>query len=247
MWPLYILIGFAVLISIFIVYFSTPKGIGQVGEWQISNMLKKVLKLKNGYLINDVIIPDKENNKTSQIDHILFLNAGIFVIETKNYSGRIYGSENQREWTQVLNYGKTKNKIYNPLMQNKTHIYRLSELIQRKDNLYSCVVFKQGNIEYIDAPVYGYRSLQKYIYEILENNNISNEDLSKYYNVVLKYKENPIQTKKEHIKEIKAIKNSVENNICPRCGSNLVLRNGKNGEFFGCSNYPNCKFTKSKE
>ena len=32
---------------------------------------------------------------------------------------------------------------------------------------------------------------------------------------------------------------------CAYCGAKLVLRNGKNGEFYGCSNYPKCKFTKN--
>ncbi|MDD6393178.1 MAG: topoisomerase DNA-binding C4 zinc finger domain-containing protein [Prevotella sp.] len=31
--------------------------------------------------------------------------------------------------------------------------------------------------------------------------------------------------------------------ICPKCGGQLIKRNGKYGSFYGCSNYPNCKFT----
>ena len=30
---------------------------------------------------------------------------------------------------------------------------------------------------------------------------------------------------------------------CPRCGAPMFLRNGKNGAFWGCSNYPDCKMT----
>ena len=30
---------------------------------------------------------------------------------------------------------------------------------------------------------------------------------------------------------------------CPRCGAPMFLRNGKNGSFWGCSNYPDCKMT----
>ena len=37
--------------------------------------------------------------------------------------------------------------------------------------------------------------------------------------------------------------NSIENNICPKCGGTLVERNGKYGTFLGCSNYPKCRFT----
>ena len=31
--------------------------------------------------------------------------------------------------------------------------------------------------------------------------------------------------------------------ICPQCGSDLVIRHSKYGEFFGCSNYPHCRFS----
>lgn len=33
--------------------------------------------------------------------------------------------------------------------------------------------------------------------------------------------------------------------ICPWCGGDLVERNGRYGPFLACSNYPDCKFTKS--
>lgn len=32
---------------------------------------------------------------------------------------------------------------------------------------------------------------------------------------------------------------------CPKCKNELVVRTGKNGQFLGCSNYPNCKYTKN--
>lgn len=34
-------------------------------------------------------------------------------------------------------------------------------------------------------------------------------------------------------------------NVCPECGSRLVERNGRNGRFIGCSNYPKCHYTRS--
>ena len=32
---------------------------------------------------------------------------------------------------------------------------------------------------------------------------------------------------------------------CPNCGGRLVKREGKNGSFLGCNNYPHCRFTTS--
>ena len=53
-------------------------------------------------------------------------------------------------------------------------------------------------------------------------------------------------SQEDHIKSINKTNDDIRNHICPRCGGNLVLRNGKNGAFYGCSNYPKCKFTKNK-
>ena len=42
----------------------------------------------------------------------------------------------------------------------------------------------------------------------------------------------------------KSKKSSKKSNVkCPRCGAPMFLRNGKNGAFWGCSNYPECKIT----
>ena len=46
---------------------------------------------------------------------------GIFVIESKNYSGWIFGNERDKKWTQVLANGD-KNYFFNPILQNKIHI-----------------------------------------------------------------------------------------------------------------------------
>lgn len=35
-----------------------------------------------------------------------------------------------------------------------------------------------------------------------------------------------------------------EENTCPECGNKLVQRSGRNGFFFGCKSYPNCRYTR---
>lgn len=39
----------------------------------------------------------------------------------------------------------------------------------------------------------------------------------------------------------------VEDHVCPNCGSKLIYRIGRTGEFIGCSNYPTCKYTEKIE
>ncbi|MBQ9265717.1 MAG: NERD domain-containing protein [Bacilli bacterium] len=227
-----------------ILILSSPKVKGKIGEYRVNRILKKLSKKFGGEVISDVIIPG-EDGKTSQIDHIYFSEYGILVIETKNYAGRIYGNDTQRERTQVFVYGKVKNKLYNPVKQNATHIYRLKELIDVKLPFFSIVIFVNNNIDYIDSDsVYTLMDL-KHIFDSVTEKIISPESLNKAIEVIKVYKENPVKTNKDHIKEIKEMKKDINNNICPRCGGELVLRKGRNGNFYGCSNFPNCKFTKN--
>lgn len=223
---------------------STPKVKGIIGERRVAKKLAKVAKKYKGKVINDVMIPG-ENDKTSQIDHILIAPQGIFVVETKNYSGRIYGNDNNQNWTQVLAYGKVKNKLYNPVKQNATHLYRLKELLNRRVRMESVVVIVSGNTKYIDSEsVYTLGEL-RHLIEKDDKVELDDADVEKIYYEIMDYKNNPIITKKEHIKEIKQMKKDVNNNICPRCGGDLVLRQRKDGStFFGCSNFPKCKFIK---
>ena len=88
-------------------------------------------------VINNIIIPNKEN--TSQIDHLVISNFGIFVIENKNFKGNIYGSERSKTWTQFL--GGTKNNFYNPIYQNYSHIKAIENILGTNKNIYSIIVF----------------------------------------------------------------------------------------------------------
>jgi len=87
---------------------------------------------------HDVIL--KTDGGTTQIDHVVVSMYGIFVIETKNYSGWIFGGEKQPQWTQVL-FGK-KSTFQNPLRQNYRHTMELSRAIGvPHDKIHSIVFF----------------------------------------------------------------------------------------------------------
>jgi len=85
----------------------------------------------------------KNNGDFSQIDLVVISEVGIIVFEVKDYSGWIYGSGNQPQWTQVLAYGKQKYRFYNPIMQNTKHIGELRRKLKHFENVpfYSIVLF----------------------------------------------------------------------------------------------------------
>lgn len=213
---------------------------GWIGEIRVKLIIGKT-KEGRKYVINNLLLNVGEN-KTSQIDHILINPNGIFVIETKNYSGRIYGQENQLEWTQVFNYGRVKNKLYNPIKQNKTHIFHISNALTEDIPIISAVVFIHSNIRFINAEgVYGLYGLKHLIKR--PHTKLSAIQMKKAYAEIMHARAIYVSNN-EHVKNVHLMKSDIDNNICPRCGKNLVLRKGKYGDFYGCLGYPKCRFIK---
>ena len=243
---LFMALFFSVLGAFIIGYviLSIPAVKGRIGEAKVNRVLKGLSKKYGGRFIHNVIVQG-DDEKTSQIDHVYVCSRGVFVIETKNYAGRIYGTQNQKQWTQVLAYGHSKNKLYNPVMQNYTHIRRLSEAFPERIDMVSVVVFVRGNIDFIESEnVYDLRGLKRLVKR--SPSIYSESQVESIGSAIQSYKDNPVATAKEHVHQIKATQKGIEEGICPRCGGQLVLRTSKKDgrQFYGCSNYPNCKFTK---
>ncbi len=233
----FIFLGIVLAVCILIIRLKLPSIRGRRGERDVAKMLKKL----DGITFNNYMMVDK-NNKSHQIDHIYVGRQGVFVIETKNYSGNIYGTTEQRDWTQVLAGGNVRNTFYNPLKQNASHVYHIKSLLPKSVWLHSCVVFTQGNIFLIQADnVFTIHGLQKRITNSTDN--LSSSEVENIVNILMKNQTTDV-SKREHINSVRKTQRQIENNICPRCNAPLVLRKGKYGDFYGCSNYPNCTFTK---
>lgn len=127
-------------------------------------------------IYHDLMV-DTGNGKTAQIDIVVATDAGLIVVEVKDFTGWIFGKGNQDYWTQVSGYGKYKNRFYNPFKQNEGHIKALRRLSPQMATLpmYSLVVFA-GNCELKDVnfiPHDSYLSTFywsiKAIYDIIED------------------------------------------------------------------------------
>jgi len=85
----------------------------------------------------------KPDDDFSQIDLVMLTNVGIIVFEVKDYSGWIFGTGYEQNWTQSLAYGKLKYSFYNPIKQNNNHIEVLRKKLRHFGDVpyYSVVVF----------------------------------------------------------------------------------------------------------
>ncbi len=107
-------------------------------EWEL-NLVR--LFGRKGYVLRNIYVP-KNNGETSEIDVVFITQKGIFVIESKNYSGWIFGDEKSAYWTAMLP-DKSKNRFYNPIKQNSTHIKWLGQYLQNSVPLFSVIVFSE--------------------------------------------------------------------------------------------------------
>jgi restriction system protein len=94
--------------------------------------------------VHDLIVPSP--NGTTQVDHVIVSRFGIFVVETKNYDGWIFGSEKDATWCQVL-FGK-KSKFQNPLRQNHKHIKHLESFLDIEFSCFHSLVVFVGDCEF---------------------------------------------------------------------------------------------------
>ena len=213
----------------------------------------------------------KPDGTFTEVDVILLHESGLYVFEVKNYSGWIFGEENQRQWAQTLPSGKGRSttiRFFNPILQNKVHLKWLREYIDEDAPLYSYIVFsdrcelKKITLTSNEHVVLNRRNL---IYRVRRNAELkgavlTEEKIDALYNKLYPLTQVTEEQKAAHVKSVEQKKQhgrkteeiTPQKGSCPRCGSALVLRTARKGpqagkQFWGCSNFPQCRFVKQVE
>lgn len=263
---------------------------GRRGEALTERELKIVKFFgRDGKILRNVYLP-KDNGETSEIDVLYITKKGIFVFESKNYSGWIFGDEKSSYWTCMLP-NREKNRFYNPIKQNATHIKWLKNYLNMDIPLFSIIAFsKRCELKKIPEDKENIRIIKRdWTYETIRviwdksPDVLSSEDVENIYTTLYFLTNVDNATKQSHIDDIKrkysnettniktsdseGISNSEnernqeripsdntvnEDLICPRCGSQLIKRVCQKGEnigkeFYGCSNFPHCRYIRNIE
>lgn len=223
---------------------NMPKIKGKMGEFNVSVILSTLPK-DEYQVINDIIIPSKYG--TTQIDHVVVSIYGIFVIETKNYKGLIYGGEDAETWTK--NMWGNKYSLRNPLKQNYGHVKSLQAILNVPKEMFIPIVVFSNRAKLRVQTHETVINLWRLRCEIKNHKTpiIPSEQLIDYRSSIELAAIDDKDIAKSHKANVRQNLNqrsqAVANGLCPRCGGHLVKRNGRYGSFYGCSNYPNCKFT----
>ena len=235
------------LIFFAILYLRFNKG--KIAEKMVHH---KLMQLPEEYHVIDNVL-FMSNGRSTQIDHIVVSPYAVFVIETKGYKGWIFGGESTEYWTQSI-YGH-KSTFYSPLLQNDGHVRFLKFMpkdlgnipfipivcfnnkAELKVNVNTHIVvnrccLKDAILQY-KIPAIS-QEIKEKIISIIESNSKTLEK-----GATCEHKYNALRKQYDS-------QNKIQHGICLRCGGRLVERQGRYGCFFGCSNYPKCKFTSNR-
>ncbi len=174
---------------------------------------------------NNVTIPTQQG--TTQIDHVIVSKYGIFVVETKNMKGWIYGSQNQRQWTQA--FPTKKFKFQNPLHQNYRHTKALSEFLQIDHDKLHSIVFFWGECTFKtkmpeNVLLTGYSDYIKRKTTVLFND----EEVSLICEAIATGR--LPEGWKTHAQHLQSLQERHNGTTCPKCGGELILRTAKQGK-----------------
>lgn len=243
---IFIIVGIVIIVAWTIYVFFSPseaESRGKRGEEIVASILMQLPY--EYYLWNDIII--QRDGYSVQIDHLVISEYGIFVIETKNYTGWILGGENSEYWTKSM-FGY-RYKFNNPIKQNHSHVKALSKLFKVPESFFIPIVVFLSGAE-LKCRTKSTVTYEYYLLNEIYKHKTPIITLSQIQQFAIVLNAAIIEmddTRKEHLQKVYERiwkkQNSKDLGNCPRCGSKLVERAGKYGSFIGCSNYPKCKFT----
>lgn len=137
LWPLLALVAALAVLGAVLHH---PRVKGWRGEQRVRRMIREGLNPHLYVDLHNVTLPTADGGST-QIDHLIFSPYGVFVLETKNLKGWIFGSERQAEWTQKIHANHSQ-KFQNPLRQNYLHTQTVRAMLGLPaDQVHSVVAF----------------------------------------------------------------------------------------------------------
>ena len=228
-----------------IAVFKTPWFKGVLGEALVKIAARLKLPADTYHPIHNVTLPTLDG--TTQIDHVFVSRFGIFVVETKNMRGWIFGGDSQTQWTQTI--FKKSFKFQNPLHQNYKHVKALEAALDvPSEAIHSVVVFIGENTFKSSMPSnvtkgLGYITYIKSFSEPVLSELQVQHAISKIQAVRLTPTR---ETHRQHVQQLKTRADPLAERKCPKCGSPMILRTAKSGgnagnQFWGCSAYPKCR------
>ena len=214
---------------------------GDLGEQKVITILNNMDEYHR--TINNLTL-DGQSGITHQIDHIYISEKGIFVIESKSHYGKISGNNKDSIWIKEVK--NRKERMPNPITQNKSHVRIVRRILKTDLPIISVVVFTLNNAPYFpDENVINLDDLSMFLKEYPSYKALSKTDVDKIDDYLLSkesysnmddHLQNIKKIKKQRIESHKEIAYALENRKCPHC-QNPIKEEANN--HFIC---PKCEF-----
>ena len=172
---------------------------GMLGENEVDQILKEIKDKADGDVYKGLILKDRYNNYT-EIDNIYVSLCGIFIIETKSWSGIIKGGYYDDEWENILGNGDIIHPKENPFKQNERHVKFFERVIHPKCEITPIVVFIEHKVESVESKdVILSGELKKYI--LKHEYQVMDQSEYKYIvNRLNRFRDTPVMTHEEYVK-----------------------------------------------
>jgi hypothetical protein len=176
---------------------------GAVGEMDVA-MIGKQLGVPG---IHDLYLPIGED--VTQIDHIFCLGHALVVVETKNWNGLVFGSADDRHWT-LAGRGGRRTRMYNPILQNKTHVAALHSFAGDMQTFQGVVM--TGNASFPKGKPEGVISLQSLASFLQSNKQLDGAapEFVRMWNSLHEFQRNsdPAEMRRRHARTLEKAKRS---------------------------------------
>ena len=185
---------------------DTPQSRGTFGEMIVASIFDpRFFGEEEHYIVNNITL-QTQDDRIHQIDHVAIYKTGIFCIETKNIIGTIIGQLGDKKWT-IYNGGEPY-EIYNPILQNNTHVAVLSEFIRWKHKVNSIIVFIKAN-KPKDCPsneIVDLQDLKDYVKNYPCDKEMTSEEMKEIYDSLTAQKEGLDNTSTQNTNNINGYK-----------------------------------------
>jgi restriction system protein len=229
---------------------------GMIGEWLINLSIRLFLDKREYHLLSNVTLPLEQGS--TQIDHVIVSRFGVFVIETKNMKGWIFGDPRHKRWTQQL--FRRRHGFQNPLHQNYLHVMTLKSLLGLADHQLHSIVYFIGDCTF-KTPMPENVMRRGLVSHIKQKTTpvLTPADVAHIVETIQKGRLTANwQTHRQHVTQLKArharppannastrtpirqpvvdkplqsvLPSGNQSPLCPRCGSTMVLRTAARGE-----------------
>lgn len=248
-------LGYLLPLLLIATLIKTPWFKGIIGEWFINLSIRLFLDQREYHLLKDVTLPTPQGS--TQIDHVIVSRFGVFVIETKNMRGWIFGHPAHKSWTQQIY--RRRHSFQNPLRQNHLHMMTLKSLLGLADHQFHSVIYFIGDCTF-KTPM-PENVMNRGLIRHIKGKTTQVLTLADVHGAIETIQQERLapnwQTHRQHVARIKArhgaapirslptdapppqrpISSTATHPVshrqhpsCPRCGNTMVLRTANRGE-----------------